>query len=298
MKRALGFVVVAVVAVLALYLAQRRPQSPPVSSNAVVQVAADVQRDMTRVPLQFTRLSDDQEIAVGDELARRYVQDAGKLTPEEAAFQQYIVRVGGTVAAHAKRKLPYQFHLIANRDMINAFALPGGHVFVGEGILDLMMSEDELANLIGHEIEHIDHYHCAERVQIAAQARKLHLGVLGEIVQLPISLWQAGYSKDQEMEADREGMRLAEAASYSPYGSVRLLEQFARLHQEYVIHARSPQQELSQLAVEGLGGYFRSHPPISERLAQVNQIIVDEHWEDRRQLKPFRISYDLSKSRK
>lgn len=61
--------------------------------------------------------------------------------------------VGDRVAARAHRKLPYRFHLVANLDLINAFALPGGHVFVGLGLLHQMTGEDELACVLGHEIE-------------------------------------------------------------------------------------------------------------------------------------------------
>ena len=112
--------------------------------------------------------------------------------------------------------------------MINAFALPGGHVYVGAGLLALMDSEDELAAVIGHEIEHIDHYHCAERVQQEQALRKIPLGGL---VALPIELFEAGYSKDQELEADREGTRLAVQAGYSANGAIRMFETFERLTQ-------------------------------------------------------------------
>ena len=74
--------------------------------------------------------------------------------------------------------------------------------------MDLMDSEDELAAILGHEIEHIDHYHCAERVQLEVRLRHLPLRGLFE---LPVRLFEAGYSKDQELEADREGTRLAVA---------------------------------------------------------------------------------------
>ena len=67
-------------------------------------------------------------------------------------------RVGSELATHAHRMLPYKFHYIPNPNFVNAFALPGGHVYVGAGLVSLMDSEDELAALIGHEIEHIDHY--------------------------------------------------------------------------------------------------------------------------------------------
>jgi Zn-dependent protease with chaperone function len=70
------------------------------------------------------------------------------------------------MAADAQRRpLPYTFIVLPNHSMMNAFSLPGGPVYIGEGLLDLMMSEDELANVLAHEIEHIDHYHCVERVR-------------------------------------------------------------------------------------------------------------------------------------
>jgi predicted Zn-dependent protease len=79
-----------------------------------------------------------------------------------------------------------------------------------------MTSEDQLAAILGHEVEHIDHYHCAERFQIEARPRKLQLGIIGALVQIPLSVWEAGYNEDEELEADREGMRLAVLSGYSP----------------------------------------------------------------------------------
>lgn len=176
--------------------------------------------------------------------------------------------------------------------MINAFSLPGGPVYVGEGLLDLMTSEDELASVLGHEIEHIDHYHCAERVQVETKLRNLKLGVIGALVQIPLSVWEAGYNKDEELEADREGMRLAVLGGYSPFGAVTLFEKFAKLHNEYIIHAQSPEEELSELAIQSLEGYFRSHPQPSERLAQADALIAQEGWRDRKVQKPFRVEYE------
>jgi predicted Zn-dependent protease len=176
--------------------------------------------------------------------------------------------------------------------MINAFSLPGGPVYVGEGLLDLMTSEDQLAAVLGHEVEHIDHFHCAERVQIEARLRKLKLDIVGALVQIPLTVWEAGYNKDEELEADREGMQLTVLGSYSPYGAVTLFENFAKLHDEYIIHAQSPEEELSALAIQSLEGYFRSHPQPSERLAQANRLIAQEGWQDRKIEKPFRVEYE------
>jgi len=214
--------------------------------------------------MRLTRLSDDQEITIGNELAERYFVATTKLSPEEQGLQEYVRRVGGTVASHAHRRLlPYAFHFVPNHSLINAFSLPGGYVYVGEGPLDLMSSEDQLAFILGHEIEHVDHYHCAERVQMEARLRNLKLGIVGALVQIPLEVWEAGYNKDEELEADREGLRLSVLGGYSPYGAVSLFEKLDTLHAEYVIHAKSPEQELSELAIQSVEGPIRSPQSVS-----------------------------------
>lgn len=291
MKRIVVFFVVLGVALAALYYSDRRREKSSVSPNAVLEVAADVQRDITRAPMHFTRISDDEEITIGNELAARYLMPQERLSPEQQGLADYVIKVGRSISSHAHRRLPYQFHVIPDRSMVNAFSLPGGHVFVGEGLLDLMDSEDQLAFILGHELEHIDHYHCVERVQVEAQFRKLKLGIVGDLVQIPLGVWEAGYSKDQELEADREGVRLAVLGGYSPYGAVTLFKKFNELYAEHVIHAKSPEQELSQLAIQSLEGYFRSHPATSDRLAQVQRVIAEEHWQNQTVQKPFYVEY-------
>jgi len=287
MRRGAAFLLVVALGVAAVYFSERRPAATSVSTNAVVNVVADAQRDVSRLPARVTRISDSEEVRIGSELAEYYRRAVGELTPEESALQAYLGTVGRKLAAGTHRRLPFTFHLIPDRSLVNAFALPGGHVYFGRGFLDLMTSEDEIAGVLGHEIEHIDHYHCAERVQVEARLRKLSLGIVSELLQLPIAVWQAGYSKEQELEADREGTSLAVMASYSPYGALRICETMARLNEEYVVRARSPRQELSQLAIEGILGYFRSHPFPSERVAQIKALIEQQHWEDLKELKPL-----------
>src|SRR5207245_3694911 len=192
--------------------------------------------------------------------------------------ERYDGQVGLRVAAHAHRRLPYRFHYVPERYFINAFAVPGGHVYVGEGLLALMDSEDQLAAVFGHEIEHIDHYHCAERVQQEHALRKI---LLAELFVLPIEIFQAGYSKDQELEADREGTRLAVEAGYSANGAIRMFETFQRLYEEHHTRAKTPAAELSQVAIDALEGYVRSHPLPAERIAQVGRMIGSEGWAPR-----------------
>jgi predicted Zn-dependent protease len=294
MKQVIALAAILIIAGAALFYAQHRKHPDAVSANAVVDVAADWQRDISRVPMRLTRISDQQEQLIGDELAQQYEADYAANDAEERATEHYINQVGSRVASHARRKLPFHFHLVSDGNLINAFALPGGHVFVGQGLLDRMTSEDELAFVLGHEIEHIDHYHAVERVQIEAQLKNLNLDAITGLAQIPISLWQAGYSKDEEMEADREGLRLAATAGYSAKGAVNLLERWTKLRREFVVHAENPTEELSQIAIDGLTGYFRTHPLPEERLAQANQVIADDRLPIGKPLKPFRIAYEIT----
>jgi len=183
---------------------------------------------------------------------------------------------------------------------VNAFALPGGHVFIGKGLLDLMDTEDELANILGHEAEHADLGHCAERVQIEGAVRKLPLG---SIAQLPVEMFEAGYSKEQELEADREGAKLAEAAGYSAEGAITMFRKFQKLQDEvhrYRAQGSQPRNvltlpiELGNVVVlQTLEGYFRSHPPEAERIAQIQQLMADEHWPADQKQKTLAVAYLL-----
>jgi len=136
MKRILVLIAILLIAGGSLYLAQHRKRQDEVSVNAVVDAAADWQRDLTRVPMHLTRLSDDEETRIGNELAQQYASSEPPETAANAATERYLNEVGDRVAAHAHRKLTFRFHLIADSNTINAFALPGGHVFVGQGLLD------------------------------------------------------------------------------------------------------------------------------------------------------------------
>jgi predicted Zn-dependent protease len=117
---------------------------------------------------------------------------------------------------------------------------------------------------------------------------------LGDLLQLPIVIFQAGYSKEQEMEADRDGTALAVMAGYSPQGAVRMFQTFERLNREYVQKAESPQEELSQIAIQTLEGYFRSHPLPQERQHQIQALIISEKWPERKE-RPLRVRVEAGK---
>lgn len=280
MKRWISLAGVIALSLAAILWSEHRKVDVQASPAAMLYLVADTEQELTRLPVHFTRMSDAEEIRVGDELAKMYnrgfVQASQQKDKNE--IEHYLTEVGGKLAAHAHRKLPYRFHYIANESMINAFALPGGHVYVGAGLLGMMDSEDELAATLGHEIEHIDHHHCADRVQQEQALRRIPLGGL---IAIPVFVFEAGYSKDQEMEADHEGTRLAVEAGYSANGAVRMFEAIDRIYQRYRLaqtRATSPQEELSEVAMQALEGYFRSHPLPSERIAQIQKMIATEKW--------------------
>lgn len=277
MKRIFALLIILLIAGGALYFAQRRHRHDAVSPDAVLDATADWQRDLTRAPMRVTRLSDAEETKIGDLLAHQYEAAQPPLTPRMRATARYVSQVGDRVAAHTRRRITFHFHLVPDPDLINAFALPGGHVFIGQGLIDQMGAEDELAFVLGHEIEHIDHYHAVERVQIEAQLHHFDLDVVAAIADIPMSLWQAGYSKEEEFEADREGLRLAVLSGYSAQGATALLNRFLELDRQYVSHAETPVEELSEVAIDGLKGYFRSHPETEERLAQAREVIAEDH---------------------
>lgn len=275
MKRLIGLLLILAAAGSALYYSQHRKPQSQVGAEGMLNALAETQREISRIPAKLTRLSDADEVRIGDAMAQSYTARYSLRTQRDLDLQAYVTRVGRIVAGRARRKLDYKFHYVPDPNFVNAFALPGGHVFIGEGLVRLMNSEDALAGTLGHEVEHIDNYHCAERVQVEAQLRKIPLG---ELFALPVELFMAGYSKEQELEADRDGTQLAVMAGYSPQGAVHLFEQFEKLRQQYVLKAEDPTDELSKVAIDGLVGYFRSHPLPKERIAQINEIIANRKW--------------------
>src|SRR5215467_6303001 len=273
MKRWIVVAVLTLLASIALYWSERHRVPNHVGPEAVLNAAAETQKEVSHPVTQVVRFSDDEEVEIGNSMAAHYSH--GLNENADGPIEKYVNAVGRRVAAHAHRQFDYKFHYIADGNFINAFALPGGQIFIGKGLMALMDTEDELAGVLGHEIEHVDHYDCNERVAIQARLQNLPLG---ELIQIPVSLFEAGYSKEQEMEADRDGTALAVMAGYSPAGAVHLFQTFARLEREYIQKAESPDEELSQVAIQTIEGYFRSHPAPEDREHQIRSLIASEKW--------------------
>jgi predicted Zn-dependent protease len=147
---------------------------------------------------------------------------------------------------------------------VNAFALPGGFLFVTRSLLELCGRDaDELAFVLGHEMGHVLYGHAMERIMqgwmLDAAGRMVPVrGMAGTwLLQQASTLIHTGYSRDQELEADALGARLARAAGYDGRAALRLL-------------GRLP---ASAGPTAGLDAYFATHPPVAERLAQLNRVL-------------------------
>src|SRR6266852_703478 len=290
MKRwvAFGFVILTVSG--AIVWSEVHKVEAPVGPEPILNLVADGERELTRLPVAFSPLADSEEIKIGKELEKSYVAlwQRPEQEAQSRAIEEYIQQIGARVAGHAHRKLPYRFHYVPELEFINAFALPGGPVFIGEGLMALMETEEELAAVLGHEIEHIDHFHCAERIQVEAALRRIPLGGL---IGLPVEIFVAGYSKNQELEADREGTRLAAAGSYSPDGAIRMFEAFERVYPTKDKRSATPQEELSESARKTLEGYFRSHPYNAERIDQIRKMMAAGQLPGWTRTKPLPVAY-------
>jgi beta-barrel assembly-enhancing protease len=175
-------------------------------------------------------VNDAEEVKIGRVLAQKYEAANGIGTSEQSRrIEAYLQTVGEKVASGAERKLPYQFHFDANPMFRSAVGLPGGQIYVGAGILAYMDTEDQLAMVLGHEIEHVNLNQCRERLEKILGEKHL---TAGDSEKLQIDPFLDGYGHDKEFAADREGAKLVVAAGYSAEGAVRLLRTFVILGEQ------------------------------------------------------------------
>jgi predicted Zn-dependent protease len=181
---------------------------------------------------------------VGREASQGVSASLGLVNDPE--LNAYVNRIGQSLARHAPRGgFDYHFAII-DQDAPNAFALPGGYIYVSRGLLVLSNSEDELANVLGHEIAHVAARHAAARqALIRGMPGPFKMFAQGSI---------AGYSRDQEREADRLGQGLAGIAGYDPMGLADFLKDLEFTERLYLGNSRLP-------------GFYDTHPPTTERVA-------------------------------
>lgn len=191
----------------------------------------------------------------------------------DTELRQYVNLVLQTLVLHCDRPETYGgYHLaVVETDVVNAFAAPGGFVFVTTGLLKAVENEDELAAVLGHEVAHVVKRHGVKAIEDSrfnsavggfilkkagefsprelAEATKIFTESIGDVVK---TVLESGYSQDAELEADREGVVYCARAGYAPDAALTLLE---------------------RTVGKGEAGNFSTHPGGKERVSRVSQII-------------------------
>jgi len=166
-----------------------------------------------------------QEIQLGIQSAPQMAAQHGGLHPDQQA-QDFVDQVGERLVRSTivkKSGYPYDFHLLADPNIVNAFALPGGQVFITAALFSKLQDEDQLAGVLGHEIGHVIHRHSAERMAksgfIQGIIQSIMLGSggdpsMGQVAGLVGNMMNLKYGRDQELESDDWGVRLMLEAGY------------------------------------------------------------------------------------
>jgi predicted Zn-dependent protease len=187
------------------------------------------------------------ELALGERLAHEYEKQAGLgSTPELDRISSYVISVRNRVASALPARLRFHFVLDPNPAFKSAFALPGGYIIVGGGLLALAQTEDELANALAHEIEHV------ELGQVSARAAELAKQEGSENPKM--TDFFGSYTKQEELACDLNGQKLAAKAGYSPAGMLTMLETFKALRKG---QAEPPSD---------------TNPSLSDRIAQAERL--------------------------
>ena len=210
-------------------------------------------------------VDDEEEAQIGFEAASTLL-GASPLMEHEAT-QRYVNRVGRWVAMQSDRPdIPWRFGVIDHPN-INAFAAPGGYVFITRGLLFELRNEAELAGVLGHEITHVVEKHHLEALRSAAG-----MNLAGNVAAAALeskgrdaskydwvtagakTLYTRGLDRDDEFEADRHGVVLAARAGYDPYGLLAVLQRLDRI--------AADDNRLALL--------FKTHPAPADRLGELS----------------------------
>jgi len=210
-------------------------------------------------------IDEKQEIQIGADMGARLLGAAPLVA--DARVQRYVNNVGRWLAAQTERPdLPWHFGVL-DAPQVNAFAVPGGTIFVTRGLLQRMQSESELAGVLAHEIAHVLQKHHLKAIQknakasLAGEALSMALNdqnsmVRDKLISLGTELYARGLDKSDELEADRLGVVIAARGGYDPYGLPTVLQ---------VLQRANPEDS-------GFALMFKTHPPAAERLEALEKI--------------------------
>jgi predicted Zn-dependent protease len=214
---------------------------------------------------QRVAMTPEQEIALGYQSAPQMAAQMGGVSRNAQAVA-LVQRVGEHLVRQsvaAKSPYKFSFHVLADPKTVNAFALPGGPVFITEGLLRQLKSEAELAGVLGHEIGHVIARHSSERLA----KQQLTQGLLGALVvgsgdfstaqigQVVGSMINMSYGREDELESDALGIRIMAEAKYDPRAMIRVMEVLANAsggssQPEFMSTHPAPENRLSRIKEE------------------------------------------------
>ncbi len=219
----------------------------------------------------FVMMTEQQELDLGQRAAAEINKDLVLLDAKDPLVR-YVDRIGQKMAAIADRpNLYYRFHVVDD-DTINAFALPGGYIYMHRGLINHMNSEAELAAVLGHEIGHVTARHSVKQYS-KAQAYQLGSMIASVFVPIPQAAGMlsdllataviTGYGRDAELQSDELSVKYLTRAGYDPNATVGILKTLKRLHD---IDNREKKDAGDK--VQEYHGAFASHPKTEQRIVE------------------------------
>jgi beta-barrel assembly-enhancing protease len=218
-------------------------------------------------------IDEKEEIAIGRDMAARLL-GAAPLHPD-ARLQRYVNQVGRWLASQTERPdLPWHFGVL-DAPQLNAFAVPGGSIFVTRGLVARMKNEAELAGVLAHEIAHVLKKHHLKAIQKNAQTslagdalstamQDRNSLARDKLISFGTEMYARGLDKSDEIEADRLGVVIAARGGYDAYGLPAVLQ---------TLQAMNPEDSAIALM-------FKTHPPAGDRLEALSekmQPVLDAH---------------------
>jgi predicted Zn-dependent protease len=219
---------------------------------------------------QHISLTPKQEIALGLQAAPEMISQFGGMYPDAKA-QALVDRVGQRVVTDSSARdtgWQFEFHLLGDPQTVNAFALPGGQVFITAALFQRLQTEGQLAGVLGHEAGHVVARHSAERIAKMNLTEGLTGAVViasgdynaGQMAAMIGQLVNMKYGRDDELQSDRLGVRFMAQAGYDPRAMI----------------------DVMQVLAEASGGaarqseFFSTHPNPENRIAKIQEAIKEQ----------------------
>ena len=224
---------------------------------------------------QYISITQEQEIALGIQAAPEMEAQFGGLEPDED-YQTIVQYVGNYIVQNseaAQSGYPFEFHVLADQQTVNAFALPGGQVYITRALIDEMETEGQVAGVLSHEIMHVLARHSAEQITQSQLSEGLTGALVlatydpndpssmrtAQVALLISQLVQMKFSRDDEIVADTLGVDLMSQASYDPSQMVSVMK---------ILEASG-----SAASIE----FFSTHPSPENRIARIQAAITEKY---------------------